>query len=964
MQKLTALATQPPMPIRQRRADLPETLANIIHQMLNMDPNRRMTSPIEVAKALQPFVANANLPALVARCTSTQPAAPRLADTPFDATVLTSESTPASPVLSPVRDTENGRLSNVGGRRTIRRWLMASAASCLAVLATVFYWPTAEGTVRIEINDPSIKVMIDNVGAEITQADKKPYRLRTGSHKLTIKHGEMEFDTKQFVLKNRSDEVTLKVELLPGKVQVSMGDAELDSRAIPKPVPPDQPQQPTKVAVAAVAKSSTPGPRPASGAADLDKPFILMREGRQFRDFKTGAGALAELQASDEIHIHGNGPFALPQIHLTGKGLVLRAAPGYRPRFVPSKSAAEQAGAPVHSPWIYVKDGPVILDGCEFQFVPAAGHMAIGDGGPWRITNCRLYQPDAQHTQGLIYYTGPKLHVSDSVLICGFSYGSFFLGKDVELELDNNIFWSSAFDHFNFNSKGAPKMLLTRNTFEGISIGIGLAADTDVTVRSDSNIFSHRRGGSLVRTHQTDRDAVKGQLHWNGNRNLYDLGVRFNPLACFVGYQADMVSTSFVGGELADWQKHWGDHERNALSANGPILLHQAAWLPDDANDPLPRLRHWVNRQLTTQLPVAKSTDVGPDWNIVGPGRGYVRALAAAGHPVAADQLMPEAGEEGPITLMRKGQPDRAHATLSAAMADAVHGDTVAINSSGMIAGIDRTNEKQGKRLTLRAGYGHRPSVEGLRLASGDVWSIEGLHFTADVTVIGAKAAAKETPQVPGSRLVNCSFPPDADWQRGSGPSVRILAELDDTATCEIVNCVLPNSLSLTARRLRIVNSAICGADHGNIETKWARQFDLERCAVYSAVSDVIASGTVAMSVTANHCWLEFASLRHGAEKVPFNWQGDHNVFCHGPQRWIGIDPEQKMVWDLNAWRSRWNSDAHSRSGDAAYVDPRFYSVLAESPAHAAGEGGTDLGADPTRFAEPLAVGTPAPASK
>jgi serine/threonine protein kinase len=986
MQKLTALATQQPVPIRLRRTDIPQSLAKIIQQMLAKDPNQRISTPSDVVQALQPFVAGANLPVLVAQCRSSQQTIAITPEMTDDLTVLTVDSISASPILCPANIKEHLGTDNSSRWRTIIRWTVASGTSFLVVLAAViFFWQTPHGTVRIEINDPAIKIAFDHQGPEITQADQKPVRLRTGPHQLTVRVGDLEYDTQQFVLKNKTEEISLKVELLPGKVLVSLDNTELDSHPIRKAAPSRQPEHPTQVAVAAISETNNfTEPGKFSGAVDLDRPFVLIRSGKKFSEFKTAAGALAELQAGDELEVHGNGPFALPLINFDGKSLVLRAAPGFRPRFVPSKTAAEEATKIPSSPWLYVKNAALTLDGCEFDFLPGAAFMAVGDGGPWRITHCRLYQPDAVN-RGLIYYAGPKLHISDSLLISGFSYGSIDFGEDAELEFENNVFWSSAYVRFQLASKGKPKLSLTGNTFDGITGCFGLPADTEPSIRSNNNIYIFNRGGILAGSQRLNTEEAKAQMEWNGNFNLYVLGLPSHLTASFLNYAKDFKSIPLISGNLSDWQKLWGDHEQHALAASGPTLLHHAAWLPDKSDDPLPRLQHWTNRRLEHEFPTVKtaakpelkdptnvpsnaatslvlpvhSRDVGPDWSIVGTGQGYLRARAAAGHPVGKDQLLPEAGDDGAFTLIRTGQPDRSYPSLLSAVDAAADGDSVAIHTGGMVAGIDRSNVKPGKRLTLRAGYGHRPSVTSLTLGSEDVWSLEGLHFTMDVNVVSAKPIVPGTSDFQVPRLINCSFAAAPDWQTCVGPSLRLVANPEEGATCDVINCVLPNYISSMSRRINIVNSAICGIDYGNVDTTWTRQLDLDRCVVYSGASYSIMSGPAAMSVSASRSWFEFGILRHGGENVPFAWEGDHNVFCHGPSRWMDAYQKPDRIWDLNAWQARWNSDANSRSGDAAYVDPRFYKVLPESPAHAAAENKRDLGADVSRFVNPIEVRSP-----
>jgi serine/threonine protein kinase len=65
MQKLAALATESAPPIRDRRSDVPAALAAIVHRMLARNPDERFATPAEVAAALAPFAAGADLATLL-----------------------------------------------------------------------------------------------------------------------------------------------------------------------------------------------------------------------------------------------------------------------------------------------------------------------------------------------------------------------------------------------------------------------------------------------------------------------------------------------------------------------------------------------------------------------------------------------------------------------------------------------------------------------------------------------------------------------------------------------------------------------------------------------------------------------------------------------------------------------------------------------------------------------------------
>lgn len=100
----------------------------------------------------------------------------------------------------------------------------------LAAAGIVVFLPAGDGTIRIEINDPSIEVTVSSSGYRI-KGRSEEIHLQPGEHTLHVKTGELEFDTTKFAL-GKGENPPLKVELLPGKVQVVRADgAVLGQRA-------------------------------------------------------------------------------------------------------------------------------------------------------------------------------------------------------------------------------------------------------------------------------------------------------------------------------------------------------------------------------------------------------------------------------------------------------------------------------------------------------------------------------------------------------------------------------------------------------------------------------------------------------------------------------------------------------------------------------------------------------------
>ncbi|MGL4551741.1 MAG: protein kinase domain-containing protein, partial [Gemmataceae bacterium] len=120
--------------------------------------------------------------------------------------------------------------------RPPRRRGWRGAAGCVlaaAVLAgVVVLWPTKDGTVRIEINDPDIEVTVGKDGPRVKGAGADLITLAPGPHGLTVRRGDLEFQTKSFTVR-KGAVVTLKVELLDGTVRAREGEAVLGERPVP-----------------------------------------------------------------------------------------------------------------------------------------------------------------------------------------------------------------------------------------------------------------------------------------------------------------------------------------------------------------------------------------------------------------------------------------------------------------------------------------------------------------------------------------------------------------------------------------------------------------------------------------------------------------------------------------------------------------------------------------------------------
>jgi hypothetical protein len=190
---LMAVATDEPPPPVSLNIKLPTELSDLVMQLLAKEPDQRPASAKSVADALQEMEKRL------------QPTA-----------------TGAAPAPQPDRS---------GKKRRPVAWLVGLAGGLAAavVAGIVLFWQTPQGTVKIEIDDPAIKVVFVENGVTITGADKKPIMLRPGEHSIRVKRGDFEFNTDKFEIKK-----TLKVTLLRGKIQALADDKVIDEREVPR----------------------------------------------------------------------------------------------------------------------------------------------------------------------------------------------------------------------------------------------------------------------------------------------------------------------------------------------------------------------------------------------------------------------------------------------------------------------------------------------------------------------------------------------------------------------------------------------------------------------------------------------------------------------------------------------------------------------------------------------------------
>ena len=249
VQKLTALALVEAPPIQERRDGVSDEIAAVVHKMIAKNRDERYTTPGEVADALASFCDAADLASLSADNVSTGTPLGSRSTTSLvkESASLDTNSVVTGSLPVPQSATSQGATAGLPSsadakpqaspRKQIpNKLLIAGGAGLLGIIAVlaamVFYFQTPNGTLRVEIDDPDIKVEVKGENIVLSNADKKPIRLKAGEHTLIVTRGDdFTFETKQFILK-KGETTTVKVELLPGKVQVVSAGEVIGSGAL------------------------------------------------------------------------------------------------------------------------------------------------------------------------------------------------------------------------------------------------------------------------------------------------------------------------------------------------------------------------------------------------------------------------------------------------------------------------------------------------------------------------------------------------------------------------------------------------------------------------------------------------------------------------------------------------------------------------------------------------------------
>jgi predicted Ser/Thr protein kinase len=669
---------------------------------------------------------------------------------------------------------------------------------------------------------------------------------------------------------------------------------------------------------------------------DREKPFVLIRDGKDRREFKSLEGALNELRAGDVIEVHGNGPFLIGPVQLKGMNLYLRAAPGYRPRFRPDM---ETLGG--HAEWFKLESTPVRIEGCDFSI--SSPHRGFsGSGAPWEFRDCRFFHPG---TTAIEYQGGPQFR-AEGCLSAGEVFARTGYPSGAKVELVNNLvmtYGGVLSTALSLVRKGKQEIRLQDNTFIGCVFRFenGPAYTETVRVEATGNLF-HCYNVSFL--HQFVPSDFKSWFHWQGQHNLYTQNA----------LQLRSNDGKINLNSLADWNKYWGKEEEGSRGAKAGEIHYRWEEIGRQApNEQVASLRHQTT-ELRRRHGLAK---LGPDWDLVGPGEAYVRALAAQGQAVPKEKLRLPAPIGGPFVVVRNGNDLSGYPTVQEAMSAAADGDTVEIRSDKTFKINAWWGKTDSKRFTLGAAPGYHPVWRGY-LQSPVAWTLtlEGIAFERD--------DEQQTMLLEGCyvRIANCSFRWTGRGPGGGALLRHVVFQPNGGKSPELVNCLLPQwgSGVKWPAQLIIRNSVLGWFDRDEM-TDNTRQLMLDRCIVWNPLPpDLGCLSTFRgqlkpLTVEARHTLFQANNqpLWNGDPRL-LTWTGSGNLYRIGYHPWMeGMAWEKNPILDLAGWRKHFHSDADSAEGEPLYYDPQQWRLLPDSAGHSQGPGGRDIGADVDKVARP-----------
>jgi hypothetical protein len=427
---------------------------------------------------------------------------------------------------------------------------------------------------------------------------------------------------------------------------------------------------------------------------------------------------------------------------------------------------------------------------------------------------------------------------------------------------------------------------------------------------------------------------LKEAVEWRGRDNVYNIGADISvraPHGTF-GFYFDRGDGNGVGEIYAPdfnaWKSFWSSAGDNALPTEEGSIVAEAHFEFDQI--------HYSNSdEVIRTLRNSPKSSIEPDWDILGPGEAYVRALQAVDGLVTR-HLRPSPLETGPIVLIRDGSDEAGFVTLKEAVLRATRpGDILEIRTDAPLNGFEIPNES-GRALTIRAGAGYRPVVMGVISGAPAVQlTLEGLHI---VGVVRGEHG--------GLRMENCSASLKPDMSRDY-PVVAVT--FGSVATvAQVRNCIFPCRVGFKAvgQPLMVIDNSILS--HLSLELTAPDPYTVQmhRSIVWSPLEGLcftIANGPANFEV--EKC--RFITSEAICKSRIWNgtlagWKGSNNLYSVGSDTWYYDDAS---LSNLDAWRSHFHS-VEEGSVSIPFDAIDGWRLLPGTPGAGTGPNGKNLGAD------------------
>ncbi len=662
---------------------------------------------------------------------------------------------------------------------------------------------------------------------------------------------------------------------------------------------------------------------------DAAKPFVLVRAGKDHRSYKGLDGVLAELKPDDVIEMRANGPIPIAGQVVLNKTIDLRAAEGYRPRL-------ELQGI------VQLIGGSLRITGCDVfgnkpghDLLGGSGHTP-GDAGLWEFHQCRFLQKG-----GIDYLGGPGMKFKDSLVIS--TYG-LRVPSESTCSLENCVLVAGSYA---FTGQGATFHLRQSTVDAGYLVPL---PEGDGKVKFDVEECLFRVNFIPTGEELWQRGMPKG-IEWNGKNN------------CYSATPVRSADNQVVASGLAAWETYLGRKEPGASVADWPEFRFDIIQADEESVD---KALAFYGQRVELARTSSDMHDLGPNVSLMGPGEAYVRALAAAGKPVAEEDLRPEFLAGGPFTLLHTGASARGFADLQAAVNAAQEGDVIEIRSDADFTA--HAIEGTTKLLTIRGAAGYLPvCVGGIHIEGLEQVTIENLCVRDGYLGISSFDDTKKMFRTKGSlaRLTNCAFL--------SGMSVASRVAGLDGATAEFVNCIGGIHAGLQRDATLSVTNCAGGPLRLDVEDASACTLRIDRCYWYSnwtgspSASLFLTSSDerddslkVHVTHTAHDALCDSQINLFGRSDQTFQWQGERNLYR---SMWSfatlasgkAQSTDSRFVLSLADWQALWNSDADSVEQPPRAFDPGSWRLLSNSVGYRTVDG-RDCGADVDRILTSISV--------